>query len=58
MKPEEVGSISAAMQQMMEDSALRIHLGVKALERSKAFSWEKCGEGHAAVFRELIGKAT
>lgn len=58
VKPEEVGSISAAMQQMMEDSALRIHLGVKALERSKAFSWEKCGEGHAAVFRELIGKAT
>jgi glycosyltransferase involved in cell wall biosynthesis len=54
VNPEEVGSISVAMQQLMENTELRNSLSVKALERSGTFSWERCGEGHLGVMRMKI----
>jgi len=54
---EEVNQLAAAMERIMSDETLREELAQKALERSKAFSWEQCGEEHWRVMREVVEKS-
>jgi len=41
--PQSATEIAAAIGRVLEDDSLRINLGEQGLERSKIFSWKKCG---------------
>jgi glycosyltransferase involved in cell wall biosynthesis len=54
--PDSVDAITAAAKRLLDDRALCDDLSAKAVERAKAFSWEKTVAGTAAVLREAAGK--
>jgi glycosyltransferase involved in cell wall biosynthesis len=51
--PLSVEDIAAGMKKVLFDSELRAAMAAKGLERSKAFSWEKCAKQVLAVFDSL-----
>ena len=55
VSPEDPSDISAKIEECITDLDKYDHLCKKALERSKAFSWENSARLHLEVFKELIG---
>ena len=49
-----IGEITAAMQNIIEDEKLRSQLRAAGLARAKLFSWEKTGEATAAILQRYI----
>lgn len=49
LRPEDLAS---ALRRLAESEALRSELGEFALERSQAFSWDRCAREHLEVYRE------
>jgi alpha-1,3-rhamnosyl/mannosyltransferase len=54
--PSDAFALAQAMVQMVDDSEFRNCLAVKALERSRLFSWERCAEQTAAAYRQVLAK--
>ncbi len=52
--PHHTAELSAAMQQIMTDTALHQQLAANALERAKDFSWEKTARLHETLFFRYI----
>jgi glycosyltransferase involved in cell wall biosynthesis len=52
--PYGVSAIANAMQELMQKEALRHVLAQRAIDRSVLFSWEKCGQGHLEIFRDIV----
>lgn len=55
--PFDVDSIAAGIRTMLEDAPLRAALAPKALERSKAFTWESCAVRTLAAYRDAIASS-
>lgn len=56
--PYDVGALADAMQQLLTDEGLRATFREKGLERAKSFSWQRSGDAHLDVYRDLAGKRT
>ncbi|HEY8047707.1 MAG TPA: glycosyltransferase family 1 protein [Ramlibacter sp.] len=52
--PFDIDAIAAGMRTMLEDASLRASLGMKALERSTAFTWEACADATYTAYRDAI----
>lgn len=52
--PHRVDAIGAALERVCFDEALRSGLVESGLQRSRRFSWDRCAEETASVYRRLI----
>lgn len=52
--PRSVEAISGAMEQVAYDSALRERMRSNGLQRACLFTWAKCAERHAQVFKQVL----
>ena len=50
--PEDVGSMAGAIDHLLKDAKLRRELSLKAVERAKAFSWQRTAEKTLAVIKD------
>jgi glycosyltransferase involved in cell wall biosynthesis len=53
--PFDVGSISSAIQSVINDSNLRSQLRVKGLERAKLFNWQETARQTLSVYKKAAG---
>lgn len=53
--PKDVAALASAIEQLTEDPALRVSLGMQARKRAKQFSWDACAQAHMRLYEELIG---
>jgi glycosyltransferase involved in cell wall biosynthesis len=51
--PSDADAVAGAVRLVLEDSALRQRLQEKALERSRAFSWESCARQTLQTLEEV-----
>lgn len=54
--PENVEQIRSAIGALMTDKKLSVNLSKKGLGQAKKFSWKRCAEQTADVYRKVIGK--
>ncbi len=54
MDPHSVEEIAEAMWRVIEDQALRAHLGQQAIDRARAFGWERTATEHVRVFQSVL----
>ncbi len=47
--------IAEAMRRLIEDEALRATLSARGLARTRQFSWDRCAQAHATVYRAVAG---
>ena len=52
--PESVESIRASLESLVDSSALRAELVLKGRERLKLFSWDRCAERTASVYKAAL----
>ncbi len=52
--PHSVEEIAEAMWRVIEDQALRAHLGQQAIDRARAFGWERTATEHVRVFQSVL----
>lgn len=50
--PEDVGGMAGAIDHLLKDAELRRELSLKAVERAKAFSWQRTAEKTLAVIKD------
>jgi glycosyltransferase involved in cell wall biosynthesis len=53
--PRDEGALVAALQRVLDDSALRASLRERALERAHHFTWERCARATLAGYDEITG---
>lgn len=51
LNPKDVESLSTVMLNLYTDDDLRSFYSKKGLQRSKMFSWEKCADQHAEIYK-------
>lgn len=51
--PESVDDMRAALERVVTDATLQHELRERGRDRAKLFSWDRCAEGTAAVYRAL-----
>ncbi|MAG58192.1 MAG: hypothetical protein CMJ83_18045 [Planctomycetes bacterium] len=54
-KTGDASDLAAALDNLLEDTDECERLAGEARIRARAFSWEQCATGHAAVYREALG---
>lgn len=52
--PNDIDSMSNALENMIENSDLRKDLVIKGYDRIKQFSWQKCADSHRELYRTLL----
>ena len=52
--PHDTEAVAQAMQRLITDPGIRLHLSQKALARSARFSWGKCVEQTIDVYRQVL----
>ncbi len=55
VEPTSVDSITAALQQVLDDADLRSDLSARGLRRARDFSWQRCARETADVYAEAAG---
>jgi alpha-1,3-rhamnosyl/mannosyltransferase len=53
--PRDEGALAAALERVLDDSALRASLRGRALERARWFTWERCARATLAAYDDVIG---
>ncbi len=53
--PLSVPEITAAVQRLLADDALRVELARRGFERARLFTWERCARETLAVLEEALG---
>ena len=53
--PTAPDAIAEAIARVLGDTALRNDLATRGLARARSFTWERCAEATAAVYRDAIG---
>jgi glycosyltransferase involved in cell wall biosynthesis len=48
--------LAAALERLASSPGLRAELGARALERGRAFSWDRCAQAHLEVYREAVAQ--
>lgn len=51
--PDDVGSIAAGLQRLLEDAALRAELSARGVARARSFSWDRCARQTLEVYRRV-----
>jgi glycosyltransferase involved in cell wall biosynthesis len=51
--PESADAISAGLERLLTDAALRVRLVEAGLRRAAAFSWSRAAAEHLALYREV-----
>lgn len=54
VEPQDAGQITLAIQRLLEDHHLSVHLSARGLERARTFSWRACATAHARIYRECL----
>lgn len=54
--PQNSNEIKAAIEEILNDSALRNRLIEKGLERARQFSWKKMAENYLAIYKEVVAE--
>jgi glycosyltransferase involved in cell wall biosynthesis len=54
--PTDAASLASKIRRLYEDPEYREHLGAKAAETARQFSWEQNARDLAAIFEEIIGR--
>lgn len=54
--PHDITALAEALQEVLDDAALRAELSRRGLERTKAFTWEKSAEKLDELFRKHHGE--
>lgn len=57
VEPADVDGLAEAMQQMVDDYALREQLSQRSLERAALFTWERCVAGTVAAYRRAASNS-
>lgn len=56
-EPTDTGAIAAAIERLLQDSALRERLRAAGPEQAKKFSWQRTAEGTLASYERLLARA-
>ena len=54
--PQNSNEIKAAIEEILNNSALRNQLIEKGLERARQFSWKKMAENYLAIYKEVVAE--
>ena len=53
VEPQEIDSIIAGLQTLIDDTTLRQKLAQRGLQQTKQFSWEKAAQDTLAVYQQI-----
>ena len=54
VNPLDIGAISNAMKQLIDDTSLREHMKISGLQRAQKMSWAECAKQTFSVYTKLI----
>lgn len=55
-RPDDIDGLARHLKTLVEDSEVRAEITKKAFNRSTQFTWEKCAQETAKVYKDLLGK--